>query len=29
MPLIIVIVGCVLIGVAIGSFLTRRRSKRR
>lgn len=29
MPLIIVIVGCLLIGAAIGSFLTRRRSKRR
>ena len=29
MPLIIVIVGCLLIGAAIGAFLTRRGSKRR
>ncbi|MBB4660909.1 LapA family protein [Conexibacter arvalis] len=28
MPLIIVIVGCLLIGAAIGAFLTRRGSKR-
>lgn len=29
MPLIIVIVGCLLIGAAIGAFLTRRGAKRR
>lgn len=29
MPLIFVIVGCLLIGAAIGSFLIRRRAKRR
>jgi uncharacterized integral membrane protein len=29
MPLIIVIVGCLLIGAAIGAFLTRRSAKRR